>query len=179
MLLAPTPTYGSDRSGFICLFRFVDGAGKPIVAEEAAQRIGQSGEGGENGFVWVHFDLTAAAAEKWLATHLALPPAFLKAATLDAGRPPRREACQAGERAPCARAPAQASRAGTGVALSTAQPSGAMDFGMRSARAVAGDQGILRGAERASGGGEIDATAMWCTAGSAAFTELYSFPVKT
>lgn len=70
--------YGSDRYGLICGFRFVPGApGEPIGLEQAAAWLREPGSG--TGFVWLHLNLSDAAAERWISEHLDVAPEFIDA----------------------------------------------------------------------------------------------------
>jgi len=74
-------TYGFDPFGLICGYRFVAGAaGSPIGLDEAARWLREPRPAGDDaGFVWLHFNLTDAAAEPWMRAHLAVVPEFLDA----------------------------------------------------------------------------------------------------
>ena len=70
-------SYGSDLSGLICGYVFVQGqAGQVIHTPEALAWLKKSPAGQENAFVWLHFNLSNAAAEKWLHEHTQLPEEF-------------------------------------------------------------------------------------------------------
>jgi len=72
--------YGSDKSGLVFGYLFVPGAsGRSISGGEATAWLARADAGARDGFVWLHFDLTNVAAEKWLREHLALSPAFFDA----------------------------------------------------------------------------------------------------
>jgi len=74
-------TYGSDKNGLICGYLFSDGvAGEPIGLTEALEWLRREPEPGKPGFVWLHFNLSDAAAETWIAKHLgAVVPEFFEA----------------------------------------------------------------------------------------------------
>jgi zinc transporter len=76
---APKPSpYGADASGLICGYRFGgDGKGSAIGSDEAMEWLASTGAA--DGFVWLHFNLAHAAAEKWLRRHLAEADIFLEA----------------------------------------------------------------------------------------------------
>jgi zinc transporter len=75
--IASTSTYGADSSGLICGFRFAaDGTGSAIEVQEALELQKSLQAGVETGFVWLHFNLTHAPAEKWLRNHLQLSDVF-------------------------------------------------------------------------------------------------------
>lgn len=66
--------YGADDNGLICGFRFAaDGAGVPVGTDSTPADAASSG------FTWLHFNLSHAGAEKWIAKNLAIAPAFLDA----------------------------------------------------------------------------------------------------
>jgi len=68
-------TYGSDRAGMVCGFAFRPmEPGRPVDSDHAAEWLAATGDGRE--FLWLHFNLTNAAAERWLKQHLRLPEAF-------------------------------------------------------------------------------------------------------
>lgn len=57
-------TYGSDRHGLICGYLFSpDGPGVPIGLPEAREWLLSTGDPASGGFVWLHFNLSDAAAE--------------------------------------------------------------------------------------------------------------------
>jgi zinc transporter len=74
-------TYGSDKNGLICGYLFSGGvAGEPIGLTEALDWLQREPEPGQAGFVWLHFNLSDAAAETWIAKHLgAVVPEFFEA----------------------------------------------------------------------------------------------------
>jgi zinc transporter len=73
-------TYGSDKNGLICGYLFSDGvAGEPIGLAEAQAWLARSPAQGATGFVWLHFNLSDAAAETWIAQHLEVVPEFFEA----------------------------------------------------------------------------------------------------
>lgn len=73
-----TSPYGADASGLICGFRFGgDGKGSAIGSDEAMEWL--TSTSAADGFVWLHFNLAHAAAEKWLRRHLAEADIFLEA----------------------------------------------------------------------------------------------------
>ena len=70
-----TAAYGSDQHGLICGYLFEPGApGRPIALADAATWLGRPDEA--PGFLWLHFNLTDATAEKWMRTTLDLPGAY-------------------------------------------------------------------------------------------------------
>jgi zinc transporter len=86
--LAPT-TYGADRSGLVCGFRFSpDKAGIPVDTDSAAEWLEAASNSSEDTgaqhlnageFLWLHFNLAHVSSERWLRTHLDLPDTFFEA----------------------------------------------------------------------------------------------------
>src|SRR5438128_184506 len=74
-------TYGSDKNGLICGYLFSNGvAGEPIGLTEALDWLRREPGPDGAGFVWLHFNLSDAAAETWIAKHLgAVVPEFFEA----------------------------------------------------------------------------------------------------
>lgn len=95
-------TYGADRSGLVCGFRFSAGKpGVPIDTDDATQWLSrrehpQNPESPDSGttsnhadssrlstndgeFLWLHFNLAHVSSEKWMRTHLDLPESFFEA----------------------------------------------------------------------------------------------------
>jgi zinc transporter len=80
----PTVTYGADRSGLVCGFRFLPGEpGIPIDADAAIESLDRipatSAPGGSGEFLWLHFNLAHVSSERWMRTHLDLPENFFEA----------------------------------------------------------------------------------------------------
>jgi zinc transporter len=72
------PTYRSDLSGVVCAYGFTPhGPGGDLPTAEAQEWL--EGARAEPQFVWLHFDLSNVAAEKWMRAHLDLPDAFFEA----------------------------------------------------------------------------------------------------
>ena len=72
--------YGSDPNGLICGYLFSGGApGVAIDLAGALAWLGNEGGAGPGDFVWLHFNLTDAGAERWIAGHLAVAPEFFEA----------------------------------------------------------------------------------------------------
>ncbi len=70
-------SYGSDRNGLVCGYLFEPGAaGVPVPLARAAEWLAGAPTGG---FVWLHFNLSDAAAEAWIAAHLPVVPEFFEA----------------------------------------------------------------------------------------------------
>jgi zinc transporter len=71
-------SYGSDPDGLICGFAFEPGgAGRPLALDEALAWLDSPAS--QPGFLWLHFNLSNVAADRWIRTHLALPPEFFEA----------------------------------------------------------------------------------------------------
>ena len=73
--------YGSDKNGLICGYLFSDGvSGAPIGLNDALAWLAREPGEGAAGFVWLHFNLSDAAAETWIAEHLSqVVPEFFEA----------------------------------------------------------------------------------------------------
>lgn len=73
---AVDPSFGSDRDGLVWGYAFTPGqAARPVDCEAAAALL--AGAPGTNGaFLWLHFALSNAAAERWLRQNLSLPGSF-------------------------------------------------------------------------------------------------------
>ena len=70
-----------DDSALICGFVFSpQQAGRPLNLAEALQWLSRPVVPGE--FIWLHFSLAAAGAEKWMQAHLPLPEEFFEALRL-------------------------------------------------------------------------------------------------
>jgi zinc transporter len=68
-------TYGSDKDGLVCAYLFVTGeAGRTIGADEAASWL--SAPAPPRSFLWLHFNVSNAAAQRWMQQHLSLPEDF-------------------------------------------------------------------------------------------------------
>lgn len=73
-------TYGSDKNGLICGYVFARGEpGSAIDLDQAVDWLARRGSEGGNGFIWLHFNLTAAGAETWIQGHLGVVPEFFQA----------------------------------------------------------------------------------------------------
>jgi zinc transporter len=69
--------YGADSSGLICGFQFDPfGKGEVVDGVHAIQRLNGQEVAHAEGFIWLHFNLSHAAAEKWIRQHLNLPDQF-------------------------------------------------------------------------------------------------------
>jgi zinc transporter len=73
MMATPAFNYGSDVSGLVWGFLLEGGAAAPVDAQDAAAwlRAPVAGQ-----FVWLHFNLSNAASERWLRAHAGLPDEF-------------------------------------------------------------------------------------------------------
>ena len=89
---APHPGYGTDANGLIWGFRFnaapsAAGRIEPIDTPAAEQWLAQPPspaqrpEASARGFLWLHFNLSHAGAERWLREHAALDDNFFEALT--------------------------------------------------------------------------------------------------
>jgi zinc transporter len=77
MSILPAATYGADASGLICGFQFgEDGRGLPVDAAQALQWLAQPMDSAQGGFLWLHFNLTHGATEKWLRENLNLSDVY-------------------------------------------------------------------------------------------------------
>jgi zinc transporter len=73
-------TYGADRTGLLCGYRFENGAtGIPVDLLEAAAWLQDESPKGKSDFVWLHFNLSDAAAEASIRRHLDAVPEFFEA----------------------------------------------------------------------------------------------------
>lgn len=73
-------TYGADRTGLLCGYRFENGApGIPVDLLEAAAWLQDKTPKGKSDFVWLHFNLSDAAAEASIRKHLHAVPEFFEA----------------------------------------------------------------------------------------------------
>ena len=74
-----TPGYGAEECGLICGYVFLPGQpAQPIDSAQAAQRLAAMAEQPQAGFMWVHFNLAHASAERWLARHANLSDTFFE-----------------------------------------------------------------------------------------------------
>ena len=72
--------YGSDRHGLICGFVFAAGStGRAVSLDEARAWLARPDSDAASAFVWLHFNLADASAERWMRSELALAPAFFDA----------------------------------------------------------------------------------------------------
>lgn len=73
-------TYGSDKHGLIHGYLFTPGQpGTPVGLPEAVAWLHGEETQTQDGFVWLHFNLTDAAAESWIDQNLKVVPEFFEA----------------------------------------------------------------------------------------------------
>jgi zinc transporter len=71
--------YGSDASGLICGYIFKDGgAAQAIDSVTALEWLKVEHDRNKHEFIWLHFSLSNASAEKWMEEHLSLPEHFFE-----------------------------------------------------------------------------------------------------
>lgn len=78
-LLIPESSYGSDAAGLVCGYVFEPGQTGRAVESGAVPDLVRAtlGEASAPGvFLWLHFNVSNAAAEPWLLQHVVLPEAF-------------------------------------------------------------------------------------------------------
>ncbi|MES2530284.1 MAG: transporter [Pseudomonadota bacterium] len=76
------PSYGGDESGLICGYLFdphQDGCAPALDSATAATWLLQRDTLAPDAFLWLHFNLSHAQAERWLVRHARLPDAFFDA----------------------------------------------------------------------------------------------------
>ncbi|HEY8975006.1 MAG TPA: transporter [Burkholderiaceae bacterium] len=72
--------YGSDPNGLICGYLFAGGGpGVAIDLAGALAWLADEASAAQGDFVWLHFNLTDAGAERWIAANLAVAPEFFEA----------------------------------------------------------------------------------------------------
>ena len=72
--------YGSDSNGLICGYLFAGGGpGVAIDLPRALAWLGEPASHGGSDFIWLHFNLTDAGAEPWIARNLPVAPEFFAA----------------------------------------------------------------------------------------------------
>jgi zinc transporter len=70
------PSFGSDQHGLVWGYLFVPGQpSRPVDCESAAAFLSRTSTQTE-GFLWLHFSLSNAGAERWLRQNLSLPESF-------------------------------------------------------------------------------------------------------
>ncbi len=69
--------FGSDRAGLLCGYLFAPAhAGRAVEAEEAVDLLSGRRTLARDEFLWLHFNLSNMASERWLRHRLELPEAF-------------------------------------------------------------------------------------------------------
>ena len=77
-------TYGSDKDGLVCAYLLVpQQPGRAIGADDAVAWLAAPTAAG--GFLWLHFNVSNAAAERFMQQHLALPEALHESLREDSG----------------------------------------------------------------------------------------------
>ncbi|MCX7205830.1 MAG: transporter [Proteobacteria bacterium] len=72
--------YGSDQTGMICGYLFLPGLpGKQIESEQIKQCLADACTETSEEYLWLHFNLSNTAAEKWLKSNLTLSEQFFEA----------------------------------------------------------------------------------------------------
>jgi len=72
-------SYGSDQSGLICGYVFAhEQPGRPLYTKEAVEWLQSRHSSRDDSFIWLHFNLSNVAAEKWLREHATLPDEFFE-----------------------------------------------------------------------------------------------------
>jgi zinc transporter len=75
-----TPSYGSGQHGLICGYVFAGAeGGRPIELDEALQWLQARRQAEHGGFLWLHFNLADASAERWIQANLSPPSEFFEA----------------------------------------------------------------------------------------------------
>ena len=69
------PNYGSDKAGMVCGYAFTPSRGGVPIGPDAAAAWLANPEA-EDGFLWLHFNLSNSASTRWLDQHLTLPEGF-------------------------------------------------------------------------------------------------------
>lgn len=73
-------TYGSDNTGLVCGYLFTPGvAGREIDSAAIATWLARSPESTGKEFLWLHFNLSHAGCEKWMAANLGLSEYYFEA----------------------------------------------------------------------------------------------------
>lgn len=73
----PDARYGTDKNGLICGFRLSPQAPPVQIESEAALHwLAENKDSEGDEFLWLHFNLSHTASEKWLSTHAELPKEF-------------------------------------------------------------------------------------------------------
>jgi zinc transporter len=75
-----TPSYGSGQHGLICGYVFAGAeGGRAIELDEALQWLQARQQAEHGGFLWLHFNLADASAERWIQANLSPPSEFFEA----------------------------------------------------------------------------------------------------
>ena len=76
-MLIPESSYGSDEAGLICGYVFDPGGpGRAVDSKEALEMLSARPADSPGRFLWLHFNVSNAAAQRWLEQHASLPKAF-------------------------------------------------------------------------------------------------------
>ncbi|RZI44418.1 magnesium transporter CorA [Herbaspirillum sp. HC18] len=76
----PAFLYGSEQSGLVWGYIFSpDAAARPVDSDDAVRWLQSEREPGNSGFLWLHFNLSNAASEKWMRRHAVVPEEFFEA----------------------------------------------------------------------------------------------------
>jgi zinc transporter len=78
-------TYGSDKDGLVWGYLFEAGAPAVDIESDGAARFLADEHAPAGSFVWLNFSLSNVAAERWIARHLAPPPAYTESLRGDDG----------------------------------------------------------------------------------------------
>jgi zinc transporter len=75
-----TPSYGSGQHGLICGYVFAGAeGGRAIELDEALRWLQARRQAEHGGFLWLHFNLADASAERWIQANLSPPSEFFEA----------------------------------------------------------------------------------------------------
>src|SRR5262245_49686751 len=86
-----TPNYGSDKDGLVCGYLFGEGGpGRPVDAETASAWLRDRQPAGS--FLWLHFNVANAAAERFMHQRLDLPESFHESLHDESGSTPVEQA---------------------------------------------------------------------------------------
>jgi zinc transporter len=72
-------TYGSDKNGLLCGYRFIGGAAGEAIGLDDAVAWLRAGDHADTDFVWLHFNLSDAKAESFIRDQLEAVPEFVEA----------------------------------------------------------------------------------------------------
>ena len=77
---SPFQDFYSNPMGLVWGYRLRDGQHPELLAsDQLLQHMHEARDAGFQGFIWLHFNLSQAATEKWLREHASLPPEFFEA----------------------------------------------------------------------------------------------------